>query len=271
MSSVEDNTQKAYEYYQRGLVHYANNAYQEAYNAFKQALASANNPHQCMCLFDLSVVSRDLGFYDESSQLEHTLLASFEAVALRRLVIIRLEQLGFYKDIPPSQLTTIQTQAIQSARLFDNVPNRVLGCPDFEGINEGDARSFLLEALPILAHYGFRVAEIEETSAPGDEHAITLDGVRHVLYSPSTSDEATELPFSNFLKLLDKLLAEVQVDERVYLTGDLDHDPKLVVLTPAVQEVLEQTVCFLDWFVMPSHELRAGVSLWQQMLASNRI
>jgi tetratricopeptide (TPR) repeat protein len=52
VSSVEDNTQKAYEYYQRGIVHYTNNTYQEAYDAFKQAiaLAPANDAHRYMYL-----------------------------------------------------------------------------------------------------------------------------------------------------------------------------------------------------------------------------
>jgi hypothetical protein len=188
------------------------------------------------------------------------------------MVVIHLEQLGFYQETPPSQITTIQTQAIESARLFDNFPNRILGRPDFEDIHEGNARPFLLEALPVLAHYGIRISEIEETKDLDGEHAISLDGVRHVLYLPSASEEETDPLFFNFLKLLDKLLAEAEVDERVNLTGDLDRDPKLVVITPAMQEVLDRTVCFLDWFVrMPSHELRQRVALWQQMLTDERL
>ena len=175
-----------------------------------------------------------------------------EAVPQRQLLVAQLADLGFYQYTPVDRVVQAQAHTIQTGELFTPVPERMLGQPDSEDIDEGQAATFVQQALPILALRGIMVTHIEEDWRPADPrlHTLTLNGELYVLFRAAGTGEPPVLgPTTiNLHAIFDELLAAVGSPDRVYYTWPYHDDVHWVLLTPAMHAVLEPSTCLVDWW-----------------------
>ncbi len=181
------------------------------------------------------------------------LKTSSDLAGSRRQRLDQLEARGFYQYTPIENIARAKAYAVETGLLFKYVPERFLGDPDFEEINEGRADEFVREVSPILAPRGVTIKQIESDFYQSDPrtYAIILDGVRHILFRASEGLELPEAepPDLSLLNLLNVLLAGAGSQDRIYFGAEVTGNPScqsLVLLTPAMHDLMLENVDLWD-------------------------
>ncbi len=180
-------------------------------------------------------------------------MAPSDLAGERRQRLDRLEALGFYQYTPIENIARAKAYAEETGLLFKYVPERSLGDPDFEEIDEGKADEFLHQVLPILSLRGVTIKQIESDFYQSDPrtYALILDGLRHVLFrtSQDPAQPETEPPDLSLINLLNARLKEAGSQDRIYFGAEVTGNPNcqsLVLLTPAMHDVLMEEVELWD-------------------------
>ena len=161
-----------------------------------------------------------------------------------------LERLGFFAYVGSSLHEQVEAEARRrpSRAVFDERTNRFFH-GDAESLAEGDVAEFLRELEPLLNRLGVPALVLEEELDPDapDNYAVTVNGVRHVIYSEQELTQAPSvghawgLAAARTVRIVDDLLRKAGSDERAW-AYEGGNEFALWILTPELRDAVAAIV-----------------------------
>jgi hypothetical protein len=160
-----------------------------------------------------------------------------------------LDRLGFFAYVDPSLREQFEGEARRrpSRAVFDERANWFFFA-DAESLAEGGVAEFLRELEPSLYRLGVPALVLEEELDPDapDNYAVSVNGVRHVIYSEQELARGSEghawgLAAARTVRIVDGLLREAGSDERAWAYQG-GNDLALWILTPELRDAVAAIV-----------------------------